>query len=187
LDLIKINYYFSFLNDETNENSICKHDQHKHMKHYFVVISLLVLITMIPISFADQKSYDLKADEKTFDVSYSFDGDVIAMTADKESTSILIGTQNVKDSTFVISFPSELLSAQDAEFVVLVDGLETDYAVSYDGDKPTITFPIPADTEEIEIIGTSVVPEFPFGVLTVLGIMTATIIVFSRTRLRPFR
>jgi hypothetical protein len=148
------------------------------------MITMIGMLSVIPLSFADQKTYNLETGEKTFDITYSFDGDLIAINVDKESTSLLVGTQNVKDSTFVISFPAEVLSAQNAEFVVLVDGLETDYTTSYSGNNPTITFPIPADSEEVEIIGTSVVPEFPLGALAIMGVVSAVVVVFSSTRLR---
>jgi hypothetical protein len=157
------------------------------MKNYLMMITMIGMLSVIPLSFADQKTYNLEAGEKTFDITYSFDGDLISIDVDKESTSLLVGTQNLKDSVFEISFPAELLSAQNAEFVVLVDGLETDYTTSYNDNNPTITFPIPADSEEIEIIGTSVVPEFPLGALAIMGIVSTAVIVFSRTRLRLFK
>jgi hypothetical protein len=91
----------------------------------------------------------------------------------------------VQESTLKISFPSELLAAENAEFVVLVDGLETDYAITYANNNPTIMVQIPEATEEIEIIGTTVVPEFPLGVLAIMGIVSAMALVFSKTK--PFK
>ena len=148
-----------------------------------IFIAALAAVSAIPASFADSGTYKVQSDGKSFDVTYSFDGDLLSMDADTESTSLLIGVKDVQESTFVVSFPSELLAAHDAQFVVLVDGLETDYTVSYDGNNPTITVPIPTDTEEIEIIGTSVVPEFPLGVVAVMGIVGTIAIIMSRNRL----
>lgn len=153
------------------------------MKNYSFLIATIAALSMVPLSFADQGTYVLKIDGKSFDVSYSFDGELLAMDVDRESTSLLIGTQNVEDSTFEVSFSSELLSAQNAEFVVLVDGLETDYVVTYNGNDPTIKFPTPADSEEVEIIGTSIIPEFPVGALAIMAAVSAGIIVFSRTKM----
>lgn len=150
-------------------------------------IAIVAAISAVPVSFADNGTYQIKSDDKTFDVSYGFDGELVAMDVDTESTSLLVGVLDVQDSTFEISFPSELLAAHDAQFVVLVDGMETDYTVSYDGDNPTISFPIPAESEEIEIIGTSVVPEFPFGVVLVMGLVTTIGVLFSKSRLAPFK
>ena len=147
---------------------------------------MIAAISAAPISFADSGTYQIEADGKTFDVSYSFDGELVAMDVDTESTSLLVGTQNVQESTFEISFSSELLAANNAQFVVLVDGLETDYSVSYNGNDPTITVPIPTDAEEIEIIGTSVIPEFPLGVLAIMGMISALGLILSKSRLAVF-
>ncbi|NDB63583.1 MAG: hypothetical protein EB170_06920, partial [Nitrosopumilaceae archaeon] len=99
----------------------------------------------------------------------------------------LVGLDGTKESTFEITFPSELLSAENGDFVVLVDGLEEDYTITYDNNKQTLTLPIPEETQEIEIIGTSVVPEFPFGVLVVMGVVVSVAVVFSRSRLAIFK
>ncbi len=156
------------------------------LKNHLSVIAFVVMVSIIPLSFADKGTYQLEVDENTFDVTYSLDGEVIAIEADQESISLLVGTTNVEDSTFEIGFSSELLSAGNAEFVVLVDGLETDYTVTYNEDSPTITFPIEAGSEEIEIIGTSIIPEFPFGAIAILGAVSTMVLIFSRTK-TPFR
>lgn len=161
--------------------------QPQYLKKHITIIASIAILSMMPFALADQGTYKLEVDGKTFDVSYGFDGELIAMAADQESTSLLIGTQNVKDSFFETSFSSELLSAQNAEFIVLVDGLETDYTVTYNGNDPTLTFPIPAYSEEIEIIGTSVIPEFPFGALAIMGAVSVMAIAIPRMRLRLFK
>jgi hypothetical protein len=166
-----------------NEKPICKGLFHTaNLKNQLCVIASVIAFSMVQMSFADSGTYELDIDGKTFDVVYDLDGELIAMQVDQESTSLLIGTTNVEDSTFEIGFPSELLSATNGEFIVLVDGLETDYTVSYNGEEPTITFPIEAGSEEIEIIGTSVVPEFPLGAMAVMGAVSTMVLVFSRAK-----
>jgi hypothetical protein len=150
-------------------------------------LALIATVSAIPLSFAEQGTTPVIADDKSFDVSYTFDGELLAIGVDQESTSLLVGLDGVTESTFEISFPSELLAAEDAGFVVLVDGLESDYTVSYTDGNPTITLQIPEATQEIEIIGTSVVPEFPLGVLAVMGVLSAVALVFSKSRLAIFK
>lgn len=157
------------------------------MKNYLLVTTSIMLLSITPFSFAAERTYDLEFDEKTFDISYSLDGEVLAMEIDPHVTSLLVGTENVEASIFTISFPSELLRVENADFIILVDGLETAYTLEYEGDNTSMTFPIPAFTEEIEIIGTHVIPEFPLGVLAVMGVLSATVIALSRTRLSLFR
>ena len=51
----------------------------------------------------------------------------------------------------------------------------------------TLTFFVPHYSEEIEIIGTHVIPEFPFGVMAVLSILIISVMAFSRLKLTIFR
>lgn len=156
------------------------------MKNYLFAISAIVILSIIPVSFSESGNYELEIDEGTFDISYSFDGEVISMDIDKELPSLLIGTINVDESAFELSFPSELIGAENDEFIILLDGAETDYSITHTEDSTVISFVIPIATEEIEIIGTSVIPEFPFGVLAIMGIVSAMAIMFSRTKLVRF-
>jgi hypothetical protein len=166
-----------------NEKPICKVLFYTtNLKNQLCVIAIIIAFSMVQMSFADSGTYELDIDGKTFDVTYDFDGKLIAMQVDQESTSLLVGTTSVEDSMFEIGFPSELLSATNGEFIVLVDGLETAYTISYNDDEPTITFPIEAGSEEIEIIGTSVIPEFPLGVMAIMGAVSAMVLVFSRAK-----
>ena len=150
-------------------------------------IAIFAIVSAIPLSYEDQGISAVKADEKSFDVKYSFDGELLAMEIDKESKSLLVGLDETHESTFEITFPSELLSAENGDFVVLVDGLEEDYTITYDNGNPTLTLPIPEETQEIEIIGTSVVPEFPFGVLALIGVIVSGVVLFSRSKLAIFK
>jgi hypothetical protein len=151
------------------------------LKKYLLPI-LLVLSITIPTAFADQKTRTFEFEDNKFDISYDFDGEVLAFGIDQEANSFLVATESVNDSTFTISFQHELLSAQDSEFVVLVDGLETDYTMMSDASSTTLEFLIPADTQEIEIVGTKVVPEFPFGAMVVMAAVSAMIILMSKAR-----
>ncbi|HXG73525.1 MAG TPA: hypothetical protein VNK44_01715 [Candidatus Nitrosotenuis sp.] len=156
------------------------------MKKYLYAAVAVVAFSWFQTTIADSGTYQLVVDKKTYDVTYKLDGSIIAMGIDQQSTSLLIGTVDVTDSIFEIEFASEVLSATNGEFIVLVDGLETDYDISYNDGNPKITFPIESGTEEIEIIGTSVIPEFPLGVLAVMGIVTFVALILSRMTLSRF-
>jgi hypothetical protein len=156
------------------------------LKNYLFVISVIAILSLAPASFAESGNYDLQIDDRTFSLAYSFDGEMISMDVDKELPSLLIGTTNVEESTFDLSFPSELIGAENDEFIILLDGAETDYSITHAEDMTEISFVIPIATEEIEIIGTSVIPEFPLGVLAIMGIVSAMAVIFSRTKLVAF-
>lgn len=157
------------------------------MKNYVFFAAAVVILSAIPMSFAETGRYDLKVDDKTFSVSYGFNGKLISMDIDKEAKSLLVGTTDVDESTFEMTLPAEVIGAEGDEFVILLDGVETDYDVTHSSGMTTFKFTVPIATEEIEIIGTSVVPEFPFGALVVMGAVLSAMVVFSKTRLVRLR
>ena len=90
---------------------------------------------------------------------------IVMMLSDSDE-----GTLTIKPSTDIIKGIS----------LVLVDGQEWD-DVTISGNDVTIMFP--AGTEEIEVIGTFVVPEFGSFAVLILIISIITVVVFSRKRL----
>ena len=150
------------------------------MKKYLLLIIFLVFP---PISnILAEQTYDLVIDEHSFELKYELNGDVIAMALDQELTSLLIGIENTKDSTFTIDLPNEMIRSVNNAFAVLVNGLEVDYEIVSDNNSSHLEFFVPSGTEEIEIIGTFVIPEFPFGVILVFGtIMTVVCLVTRRS------
>ena len=150
-----------------------------------IFLSLITLLLFSNLS-AYAESYSLEIDNEVYDTEYDFNGDVIAMAIDKETFSLLIATENVNDSQFQIKLPTDLIRAENNEFAVLVNGFEVDYEVMEAVDR-NLTFFVPAFTEEIEIIGTFVVPEFPFGTVLVFGIISGIIIIVQKSKKFLFR
>ena len=132
------------------------------------------------------ETYHLEVDESIFEIEYSLNGDVIAMATDKETISLLIATENVEDTQFTIKLPNDLIRAENNEFAVLVNGFEVDYDIIGNADVH-LTFFIPTFTEEIEIIGTYVVPEFPLGALMMFGIVSVIVLMLQRSKKSLFR
>jgi len=156
----------------------------KHQIIFFIMIFSIFLQNFL----AYGESYQLTVDENSFEINYSTTGRVIAMEIDKELFSLLIGLENVEiDSILEIEFTHELISAENNEFAVLVNGYEVDYELSTTDLGSKLTIPIFADTEEIEIIGTNVVPEFPLGILMVLVFTIMFVVFFSRTKIMVFK
>ena len=150
-------------------------------KEFFI----FVLVMAFSSNLAYGSTYSLETSDTQFEISYELNGDVIAMAVDENTTSFLIGITNVEDSNFEISLPTKLISAENNEFVVLVDGIDVDYDVSAQNDAAILQFFVPANSQEIEIIGTHVIPEFPLGVLLVLA--TMIVIVTFVTKIGKFR
>jgi hypothetical protein len=149
----------------------------------------LPLLTFIVPVFAQSSTLDesenslqyiLKIDNHEYPISYNVKGDVIAMSIDPESKSILIGLENTHDSQFSIELNHELLSAPNNEFVILVDGQDVDYSITPNSDGYLFTFFVPVDTEEVEIIGTSVIPEFAELSMVMMGLSFIGIVVIQQ-------
>ena len=151
----------------------------------------LIFLSLIPLLLfsnfsAYAESFRLEIDDEVYDIEHDFNGDIIAMAIDKETFSLLIATENVNDSQFQIKLPNDLIRAENNEFAILVNGFEVDYEV-LDTVDVNLTFFVPAFTEEIEIIGTFVVPEFPLGAVLVLGTISGIIIIVQKSKKFLFR
>ena len=143
---------------------------------------LSLSFSILPSVFAEN-IYNLIVDEHSFDLTYEFSGDVIAMAIDQELRSLLIGVENTKDSLFRITFDNTLITAENGNFAILVNGLEVDYDILDDGNSSTLRFYVEEGTEEIEIIGTHVIPEFPFSVFFGFVLMTSIVLIITKFRI----
>ena len=151
-------------------------------KLILLVLGSSIFFSLAPDSFA-KETYFLEIDEHDFEITYDVDADILAMAIDEELNSLLIGLENTKDSLFSIHFLKKMLNAENGEFAVLVNGLEVDYQLSENTDNYTLNFFIPNGTEEIEIIVTYVIPEFPLGPLFGFVLISSLAILLSKNKI----
>ena len=100
-------------------------------------------------------------------------GHVISATINTNDNSVIINIHSDDDGTLTIS-PST--STQKGIFMVLVDGEESDDA-EINGN--TVIVPFNAGTEQIEIIGTFVIPEFGTIAAMILAVAIISIVAIS--------
>ncbi|MFB5632396.1 MAG: PEFG-CTERM sorting domain-containing protein [Nitrosopumilus sp.] len=100
-------------------------------------------------------------------------GAVTSATLNTKDNSIVINISSTDDGTLTVT-PSK--TVQDGIFMVLVDGEQWD-DVEIVANKVTVMFP--AGTEQIEIIGTFVVPEFGTIAAMILAVAIISIIAVS--------
>ncbi|QDI89678.1 PEFG-CTERM sorting domain-containing protein [Candidatus Nitrosopumilus sp. SW] len=100
-------------------------------------------------------------------------GSITSATLNTDDNSIVINISATNDGTLTVT-PSK--TVQDGIFMVLVDGEEWD-DVEIVANKVTVMFP--AGTEQIEIIGTFVVPEFGTIAAMILAVAIISIIAVS--------
>ena len=121
-------------------------------------------------------------EDRVFDVYYGYKGSLDDIGSDfvepslglmninEEGKSIDITMESVPERTdFWVRIPHEILYAENENYVVLVDGIETKYTVMKFPNDYVVSFVITETTKNIEIIGTKIVPEFGIFAIAILG------------------
>lgn len=107
--------------------------------------------------------------------------DLISINLNKERKSLQIQLDNVHESFLFWTMPDpELLSAEDYNYQVFVDGKQTLYDLVIQAKGARIGFVMPPGTENVEIIGTKVVPEFGSLAMVILGVSIVGIVLIVR-------
>ena len=137
-----------------------------------IVIDSIITATNITI----QDSTDLISYEIT-------NGKIINAVPDLDAVSLLVYIESTDDGTITLTIPRSVLDATigngDDEFFVLVDGEEVDFEEITTSTDRTLTINFLAGTEEIEIIGTFVIPEFGTIAAMILAVAIISIIAIS--------
>ena len=137
-----------------------------------IVIDSIITETTITI----QDSTDLISYEIT-------NGKVINVIPDMNAVSLLLHIESIENGSITLTIPRSVLDATidngDDQFFVLVDGEEVDFEETITSTDRTLTINFLAGTEEIEIIGTFVIPEFGTIAAMILAVAIISIIAIS--------
>jgi predicted secreted protein with PEFG-CTERM motif len=127
------------------------------------------------------------------DIYISLDHDISGATVtemeiDMDSTSLIIEIDAIDNGSITVTLPRDVIDAtingEDDDLFVIVDGEEVDFEESKTSADRTLTIEFQAGAEEIEIIGSFVVPEFGTIAVMIFAIAVISIIaVSSRSRL----
>ena len=108
---------------------------------------------------------------------------LINVIPDLDAVSLLIYIQAIDDGSITLTIPRTVLDASindgDDEFFVLVDGEEVDFEEITTLTDRTLTIEFSAGTEQIEIIGTFVIPEFGTIAAMILAVAIISIVTIS--------
>ena len=105
--------------------------------------------------------------------------EIQSMTPDIEMKSMIIAIKTDCDGELTITLPKDVIDTDENGFFVLVDGDETNHKASSVGEFWTLTIPFSYGSEEIEIIGTFVIPEFGTIAALVLVVAISSILIIS--------
>ena len=109
--------------------------------------------------------------------------EIQSLTPDTENKSLIISIKTDCDGELTITLPKDVIDTDEEGFFILVDGDETNHKASSVGEFWTLTIPFSYGSEEIEIIGTFVIPEFGTiaGLVLILA-MTSIIIISAKNK-----
>jgi predicted secreted protein with PEFG-CTERM motif len=130
--------------------------------------------------------------QQTLGVNYTISGGIVKdMTIDAQSISLIVSVNSTNDGSIILQIPRTLVDAktssgQDDAFIILIDGAEVKaQSESANSDYRTLTIPFLQGDQDIEIIGTQVVPEFgPIAALILAIAIISIIAVSAKTGLR---
>ena len=137
-----------------------------------VIIDSVITATTVTV----QNSNDLITYEIT-------NAKLLNVVPDLDAVSLLISIETTDEGSITLTIPRSVLDASinddDDEFFVLVDGEEVDFEEITTSVNRTLTIEFLAGTEQIEIIGTFVIPEFGTIAAMILAVAIISIVAIS--------
>ena len=110
-------------------------------------------------------------------------GKLVNIIPDVDANSLIVSIDATSDGSLTLTIPRSILDAtmngEDDDFFILIDGEEVDFDETTSPTDRTITIEFPAGAEEIEIIGTFVIPEFGTIAAMILAVAIVSIIAVS--------
>lgn len=135
----------------------------------------------------------IPVDGTSYSITYTItNGKVLDIKADTQAKSLIVSIQTTGDGMLTITMPRALIDSKKSDgtddvFVVLNDGQENTQAneTTTTNTERTLAIPFKNGTQQIEIIGTFVIPEFgPIAALVLTIAIVSIIAISSKTGLR---
>ncbi|WP_101478147.1 hypothetical protein [Candidatus Nitrosotalea bavarica] len=161
---------------------------------YKIIIVAVITILLAPMAVSSSFAENFKTSPffgkdagdglTTYSIQYSSVKDIISpsvSTKDKSISFNLVGKTDT-NSTLILKLPTGLISGP---FIgVFVDNnIITNYSITNETGDTAISIPITPLTENISIVGTTVVPEF--GPIAAIALAIGIIAIVTITRFRP--
>ncbi|MGI0088555.1 MAG: PEFG-CTERM sorting domain-containing protein [Nitrosotalea sp.] len=131
--------------------------------------------------------------QQTFDVNYTINGGTVKdMTIDPQQLSLIVSINSTQDGSLQLRIPRTLVdsrtdAAQDIPFLALIGGAEVKVQDNNsDNYYRTVTIQFLQGDQQIQIIGTQIVPEFGSTTTIALLISVVSFVLISKKRLVHF-
>jgi len=122
-------------------------------------------------------------------------GKLLDIAADRDennntTTSLIISVETIHDGLLILTIPRSVADAtidgQNSNFFVLIDGENTAFDETVTPTNRVLAIPLTAGVDEIEVIGTYVVPEFGSITMMILAAAVISIVVITaKSRVIP--
>src|SRR5829696_1321487 len=160
-----------------------------------IILASLALVIPIGTTYAtinatgggggNWTTFDLTAGGQTLPVQYMITGGSVEnMTIHSENQTLGVTISSTDDGTLALRLPREVIDAKtvegsDADFAAFIDNAEYTDAGEIEpaADTRTLLIGFPAGAGSIDVIGTSVVPEFSTIAVVVLAIAIIGIVI----------
>ncbi len=123
----------------------------------------------------------------TSDVQYSIEGGIVKnMLLNKNNLALIVIVESTDDGTILLDIPREMIDAKkqdntDETFIILIDDIEVPHKETVtDSDSRIITIKFEKGDSNIEIIGTTIIPEFGTIAVMILVVGIVTTIVVTK-------
>ena len=136
------------------------------------------------------KTFEVDAgNQGTFDVQYSIEGGTVKnMLIDKDIFALIVVIESTDQGSISLEIPRVALDAKkqdktDDTFIIIIDGVEAPYQETVtDSNSRVITINFEQGDSDIEIIGTTIIPEFGTIAVMILVIGMVTTILVTRNK-----
>jgi len=115
-------------------------------------------------------------------------GKLLSITADRDkngntTNSLIISVDAINDGSLILTIPRSVadytIDGIDGEFIILIDGETMSFDETKSSTDRTLVISFPAETTEIKIIGTHVVPEFGFTAMMILVVSVISMVIIT--------
>jgi predicted secreted protein with PEFG-CTERM motif len=139
---------------------------------------------------SETKTFEVDAgNHGTFDVEYSIEGGIVKdMIVDEEMFALIVIIESTDDGSISLEIPRYALDAKkqdetDDIFIIIIDGIEAPYQETItNSDSRVITINFEQGDSDIEIIGTTIIPEFGTIAMMILAIGIITTIFVTKNK-----
>ena len=139
---------------------------------------------------SETKTFEVDAgNHGTFDVEYSIEGGTVKdMLVDEEIFALIVIIESTDEGSISLEIPRYALDAKkqdetDDIFIIIIDGIEAPYQETItDSNSRVITINFEQGDSDIEIIGTTIIPEFGTIAVMILAIGIITTIFVTKNK-----